>query len=620
MEPSTTPEMTDAPVERRSLARTLSALFVGVVVAVDPSGLVPSGPARGTVTLAIIGVAVCLLVWRPVRCDRLSGLIWLGLIGWMLLAAVFGADALHAWIGTPDRRMGWLAWCTFPLLYLCGQAIVTRRDQRTVVRGAAIAASLLGVWCAFERAGWSLIDETFAGHRVGGPFGQPAYVGAAAVLLGPLAVGLVLDRDEVVLWKVAGALGAVGAGAALLLAQTRGAWLGALVVLVLLGVFHGGVVRRHWRLLVVAAVALVVLFAVTPLGGRVADAFDLGQGTTRGRFDDWAVGARVVEGHPVLGVGPEGYRVVFPQVVSARYVERYGSSVVPDRAHNGIIDVATSGGVVAGVLYAALLALMVVAGVRALRGRDPLTVALACGVIAYVVQQQFLFPLSEIDPLFWVVAGMLVAASPAARVVEGRVSRLVPVIVAAWVVFGVWMGAREVQADRLLSRAADAAGARGLRDADHATRLRSDSIRTWYVAARIAARGEAITDVDAAVVRVERGVRESPRDPALRVLHVDLLVERALRSGLADDRERARAVVTRYLVDAPNEREMWVGLAAIAHLDGDRKAEAAAAARAAQLRHSDSFKDSLQRGGDGRGAGRDAGPVVAGSWGGREKS
>ena len=45
---ATTPAVTDARVDV-ALACSLGALFVGVVVAVDPSGLVPSGPARWTV-------------------------------------------------------------------------------------------------------------------------------------------------------------------------------------------------------------------------------------------------------------------------------------------------------------------------------------------------------------------------------------------------------------------------------------------------------------------------------------------------------------------------------------------------------------------------------------------
>jgi O-antigen ligase len=584
---TTTPAVS-AATARRPLALVLAALVVGAVVAVDPSGLVPSGPLRWTVTLAVMGVAVCTWCARPAPVDRMTGRLWTGLLAWLFVAALAGADGRDAWIGTPDRRMGWFAWCTFPLLFLCGQALVRAVDRRVVLRGAAVAGALLGIWCAFERAGWSLFDETFAGHRVGGPFGQPAYVGAAAVLFVPLSIGVAFDRDGARAWRVTGAIGAAGSCAALLLSQTRGAWIGALVAAVLVAARQREIIRRRWRELVLGGFALVVLFALTPLGGRVADGFRLDRGTTQGRFDDWATGARVVGHHPVLGVGPEGYRVVFPQVVSATYVRRHGTAVVSDRAHNGVVDAATDGGVVAGGLYAMLLAVLIVLAWRTLRARDPLTLGLACAVVGYVVQQQFLFPLSEIDPLFWLVAGMLFAtrAGPAGSSTTRhfRVRRVVPIVLAVAVAFGTFMGAREVLADRLLARAADAAGTADLHDADRATRLRPDSIRAWYAAARIAARGQALTDVDAAIARVERGLQQSPGDPALRRLDADLVVERAVRSGLDDDRNRARALVDRYLAAAPNDPDLWLDRAAVADLDGDGATARDASARAARLR------------------------------------
>jgi hypothetical protein len=115
-------------------------------------------------------------------------------------------------------------------------------------------------------------------------------------------------------------------------------------------------------------------------------------------------------------------------------------------------------------------------------------------------------------------------------------------------------GAREVAADRALKRAVRVGDARAaLRDADAATRMRPDSIRGWYVAARIAQRGEALTDVDAALDRVLEGLDRSPRDPALRVLYGDLLVERAARSRLGADIAVARRELARLAVDAPND-------------------------------------------------------------------
>jgi hypothetical protein len=115
-------------------------------------------------------------------------------------------------------------------------------------------------------------------------------------------------------------------------------------------------------------------------------------------------------------------------------------------------------------------------------------------------------------------------------------------------------GAREVMADRDLKRAATNTNvAAALHEADRATQLRPDSIRAWYVAARVAERGDAITDVDAALERVLQGLDRSPRDPALRVLYGQLLVERAARSRLADDIATARRELARLVAGAPHD-------------------------------------------------------------------
>ena len=168
-----------------ALAITLGCLVIGSTATIDPYGLVPTGPLRWTVTVVCVGVATALWLWRPAPIDRVSGWWWAGLLFWLLLATLLAVDPLHAWIGTPDRRFGFVAWCTLPLVFLCGQAVRRRADRTLVLRAGALAASVVGVWCAFELAGFSLIGTSFAHHRLGGPFGQPAYLGAAALLIGP---------------------------------------------------------------------------------------------------------------------------------------------------------------------------------------------------------------------------------------------------------------------------------------------------------------------------------------------------------------------------------------------------------------------------------------------------
>ena len=543
------------------VAWAIAALIVGTVVAVDPGGLVPTGPLRWTVIALTTGIALGVLVVRPFIVPQTMIAVWLALIGVLTLATFNAVDPLSAWIGTPDRRLGLLAWITFPALFVAGHACSSCASTRLLTRAGTVGAIVLAVWSAAEMLGHPPLGLEFADARAGGPFGQPAYLGAACLLLGPLAAAAAFDRTETRVWRRTGAIGAAGALLALGLSQTRAAWVGAAVAAIAIVVQERRRLRRLGRPVIAIAIALVAIAiavgVATPLGGRATSTFDLSHGTSASRFDEWRIASRAITDHAGLGVGPDGYRVVFPQEVDAAYVHKYGVAVYPDRAHNGVLDVALAGGVVAGLLYLALLALALRHAWLGLARRDRLDLALGAAVIAYVVQQQFLFPLSELDPILWVLVGVLVARSSVRTRAVTPSARWFAIPIALATFGAVVYGGREVLADRALLRAANATSVpAALRHADDATRLRPDSIRTWYVAARIAQRGDALTDVDAALDRVEQGLDRSPRDPALRDLYGQLLVERADRSRLGGDIATARREIDRLAAAAPHDPKL----------------------------------------------------------------
>lgn len=99
-------------------------------------------------------------------------------------------------------------------------------------------------------------------------------------------------------------------------------------------------------------------------GGAATTLSSVGSVTDRttgasSRFAEWEVGWRIVLAHPWLGVGPEGYRTALADGVTRSYEQTYGRTVMPDRAHNAILDVAAAGGLAAGLAYAGILVLVV---------------------------------------------------------------------------------------------------------------------------------------------------------------------------------------------------------------------------------------------------------------------
>ena len=522
----------------RAAGLSVAAAIVAAAVAVDPGGLRPFTSLRWLlVGLATAVAALAVATGDRPRLPRWFAAAGLVVIASMAAAALLVGDAATAWLGHPQRHLGVLAWLVFGAAATTGAAFAGRpADGRVLGRAVVVAAGITGLVSVADLLGWSPLGVSFAGGRIGGLLGQPTTLGAFAVLLLPLAVTVpAAPRARVVL--------AAGLVVTVLGTQTRGALIG----LVAAGVVALAAVRPRPRpahaLWVVAGV--VVLLA-TPAGGRLLS-------VDSGRIDEWRVAARVIGAHPLLGAGPEGYRLEVNGALDDAYVERHGREVVIDRAHSAPLDVAASGGVLAGVAYVVLVAGVAGATWR-LQRDDPwsLPAMAGTGAVGCLVAGLVAFPTPEVDTVAWLFAGLAVTAATGLRPAGRRVARAGA---AALVAVTLLAGATDVVADRRLARA-DALRAAGRFDeavasADRATGLRPDLVDGWYVAGKVAASGPSILDLDAGIERVESGLRCSPRDPALRDLHARLLAERAQRSRLERDRAAALTALDALLRDDP---------------------------------------------------------------------
>ncbi|MGB8859716.1 MAG: O-antigen ligase family protein, partial [Ilumatobacteraceae bacterium] len=252
-----------------------------------------------------------------------------------------------------------------------------------------------------------------------------------------------------------------------------------------------------------------------------ADASAAGGAT---RLDEWRVGLATLVQHPLTGAGPEGYRVVFRDGVDAEYEREHGRAVQPDRAHNGLLDVALAGGVPAALLYGTFVVVAAVEVRRRTRGRAlsaPLLGVLA-GIGAYLTQQQLLFPLAEIEPVLFLLAGGVVCSGRPPWPASRAASRAVATLAAAVAAGGLWWGIRDVAAwhsahDATVAAAQGDALAAHARAAD-ALRWRSDEVWLHLLSARTA------PSPSAALAAVDDALALSPGDPIALQRRQELLV------------------------------------------------------------------------------------------------
>ena len=302
------------------------------------------------------------------------------------------------------RRVSWLAWTI----------------------GAASA--LAGVYAVQQALGldpvrWVDLDPRF---RPFSTFGNPDFYGQflAVVAIGCAAI-LVFTRQRLWLMAVV-ALLAVFNIALMLVVQTRGSFLGIVagaVVIAPLWLRRAGLSRavltRFALATAVAAVAFVVMLVATPLGSRL---LDIGRGIgLRDRVLLYQSAFQMFLDHPFLGVGFENFAVVYPRYQQAEWFAIAGMNTTNTSAHDWILHVAATTGIVGLLANFALLAAFTIHAWRRARDPDAAGVLVALAVVAAFYGSGLVLPGAQsIQWIPWVCVGVALASElrhGAARVV-----------------------------------------------------------------------------------------------------------------------------------------------------------------------------------------------------------
>ena len=304
-----------------------------------------------------------------------------------------------------------------PIVYF---ALRNTRDVRRVLAtlaGAATATALLAV--LHPASDPSHIDVS----RAAGLVGDANELAAGLVVGGALAAGFALRRRTTPGMRTALLLAAGVCVLGIFLSLSRGGLVALGAALIAAVLLARGRRRRQALAGAMAVVALCLvyftMFASLPARERVTD---VGGGT--GRVDLWTVGWRMVEAHPLKGIGAGN----FP-VASIHYLLRPGATqrddfiiTTPKVAHNTVLEILAETGVPGAALFlgivAAALWSLLAAARRFERAGDPdmgvLCRALMVGTVGYLVAGLFIS--ANYSKLLW----LLLALGPALLAVSRR--------------------------------------------------------------------------------------------------------------------------------------------------------------------------------------------------------
>ncbi|HEY5192260.1 MAG TPA: O-antigen ligase family protein [Solirubrobacteraceae bacterium] len=405
-----------------------AALIIGLVAAINP--LIAVGAALGVV-FAFVVFADLALGFAMIA--FLSFLEVLPTSGGLSLSKGAGLLLAVAWLARLSTRqrerdffaeypvltwlmVAFLAWASLTLLWatqtgtgvtaisryfldmlllpIAFTAVRTRRDLVIV-----LAAIVIG---AFVAAAFGIVKppspEVIEG-RATGTIGDPNELAAALIVGLALAAGLLLSRGRSLAVRLGGLAVIPFCAAGVFLSLSRGGLI-ALGALLLAGPFLAG----RWRpamaclLLVVAASGFLYFTQIASLPARERVTASNGGS---GRTDLWTVGLRMVDAHPVGGVGVGN----FP-VASANYVLQPGLlerselifSTAPKVTHNTYLQVLAEMGFPGLFLFLGIIGISLICAFRAARlwsrhgavGMEALARGVLLGLIGLLVADFFI--------------------------------------------------------------------------------------------------------------------------------------------------------------------------------------------------------------------------------------
>ncbi|MDB4877234.1 MAG: hypothetical protein JWM41_3680 [Gemmatimonadetes bacterium] len=300
--------------------------------------------------------------------------------------------------------------------------------------------------------------EYFSLNRApGGTFGNRNFIAHLAAIGTPVVVLVALTARRG-FGSLFGGIGMAVIGAALVMSRSRGAWLAVVALAIPVGLLAFAT-RRRWaeprtkrRAVVLAlttaagALAAVVLpnrlewKSDSPYLDSAAGLVNYKEGSGKGRLVQYGNSLRMTAAHPLFGVGPGNWPVVYPKFASRNdpsMSQDDGLTSNPWPSSDWVAYLSERGGIGFGLVLLAMLGLLgrAVRDLRSGTSRDPervlTAIALVGTLVATAVVGAFDAVLLVGAPAYfvWVLAGALAPPGAGGIELEAGVHQLGPALV-----------------------------------------------------------------------------------------------------------------------------------------------------------------------------------------------
>ena len=331
------------------------------------------------------------------------------------IASILTDFKYTAFVGESQRNTGFIAYFFLAVFFLVALTDMSLKyAEKIFIFGISLLVMMTG-YGVMQHFGKDFVKWNNPYNSIISTVGNPDFAGAMMSILLVLAVASIFATKWSVLVKV-------GVGVLALTTLVVIKWSNALQGLTsfLVGISVFGIIWlwQQKRILGQISLALAIpTFILALLGilqkGPLTHLLYKSSVTVRGYY--WHAGAAMFKAHPWFGVGMDRYGAYFRQFRNRQYPVNYGYDITSTAAHNVIIQIFATCGILVGIAYLSISGLVIYSAIKGMRANQGQARLLIAGVfaawVAYLMQSIVSIDNIGIAIWGWVLGGAVIGIS-----------------------------------------------------------------------------------------------------------------------------------------------------------------------------------------------------------------
>jgi O-antigen ligase len=333
----------------------------------------------------------------------------------LFIVALLTENKITAFIGEAQRNNGFLFYVGLVVILLVSALTVRFENIGKIYKIATFTGLIVATYGIFQNKGIDFTEWNNPYNPVISTLGNPNFAAATFSVLAILSLSLLTQVEFSKFFRYFGALVFLLSMIAIYLSDARQGLVGTAAGIALYLTIFVHSKRRIYGFalsVIFSLVGVFVILALLQIGPFTSFIYKESI-SVRGYY--WRAGIEMFKSRPYSGVGLDSYGSYFKEFSELNYSTTYGFEITSNNAHNVIIQLFATGGLIVGLPYLSLLGFILwrgILGLKKYQGNHRLILAsVFSGWISYQATSFISIDSPSLAMWGWFLGGIIVGLS-----------------------------------------------------------------------------------------------------------------------------------------------------------------------------------------------------------------